>query len=227
MKTGERLNQLLAIVVASCAVVSTVVFLRQGRSTPAATAYENHGAVPPRKIDNWDSLISVGHRMGSPDAKLVVLEFSDFECPFCRRFTLGPLEAIRKQYPDDVAVIYRHWPLSYHRFALPAARASECAAASGRFAAMHDALFRLQDSLGLKTFEEIGRSIGIDDPSFRRCLADGAPVPAIEKDLKVAVGLGGTGTPTIVVNGWLHGTPPDSAILDSLVRSVSGLKQDR
>jgi protein-disulfide isomerase len=140
------------------------------------------------------------------------------------------MPGLRSKYQSDLAIVFRHWPLAHHRFAYPAARAAECAAAQGAFASFHDAVFKNQDRLGLKTFTALAAESGVADlNAFDRCSADSLPVLAIDEDVAAAKAIGGTGTPTIVVNGWLLTGGGDRDRIDSLVQSAlrAGSKTDR
>jgi protein-disulfide isomerase len=180
---------------------------------------------PPQKnpipIANWQGLSGSGHREGPADAVVTIVTFADFECPFCKKFALQTLPAIQTEFPGEVAVIMRHWPLDYHRFARPAARASECAAAQGRFKEMHDLLYAKQDSLGLKPFSGYAREAGVSDSiAFEGCIQDTREVLTIEQDRKAALDGRFTGTPTVIVNGLLFPGVPDSTALATHVRGI-------
>ncbi len=176
---------------------------------------------PDRMVKSWDRLMSSGHWIGHPDAKVILVEFADFECPACRGFATNGLKGARAAFPNDLAVVFRHWPLSYHRFARPAARAAECAGAQGRFTEYHDLLFEKQDSLGLKSFSSFALDAGVKNiASFERCTNQRSPVSQVESDLREASGLEAPGTPAIILEGKLLGYIPDSAKLHSLVNEA-------
>lgn len=178
---------------------------------------------PPVAVHDWDGLIAEGHRVGPIDARVVIVEFADFECPFCRRYALETIPAVREAYPDDVAVIYRHYPLPYHRFAIPSAVAADCAARQGRFSPMHDLLYQLQDSLGLLAWDDIARRSGVPDLlAWEACRADPAVRTAVAAEGELATRLGATGTPTIVINGMRYAQPPGQAELLRVVQKVLG-----
>ncbi|MEP6591651.1 MAG: thioredoxin domain-containing protein [Gemmatimonadota bacterium] len=165
--------------------------------------------------------MAAGHRIGVVGAQVTIVEFADFECPACRTFATRSMKAIRATYPTDVAMVFRHWPLEYHRFAYPAARAAECAGEQGRFVQYHDLLYAQQDSLGLKTFEALAGEAGVPNAQeFSKCVARRDSVPAIQRDVRAVLALRGTGTPTVVINGLHYTAVPDSASLDSIVRSL-------
>lgn len=172
----------------------------------------------PLPVEDWERLVSTGHRMGSATADFMILEFADFQCPACRLFSLTAIKPLRDQYPDDVAVVYRHWPLPYHPFAFAAAQASECAGAQGRFDAMHDTLFEHQDSIGRKPFDGFAREAGVPDSArFAACMA--VPDSSVaSSDARMVKSLGGVGTPTVLINGKLLSSVPDSAGLAAMYR---------
>jgi protein-disulfide isomerase len=223
LNLGRGLDMVMPLcAVAMVGMVGYRTFLAPIR-TPAAP--ETRSA---KEIPDWVKYAKPGHRIGSEEAKVVIIEFADFECPACRSFEVSALAGVRAKYPDDVAIYYRHWPLSYHRFAYPAARAAECAAAAGRFTEMHDVLYRKQDSLGLKAFSSFAKEAGVTDiEEFDECNGVSTPVDRIEADI-VAVGeLGGQGTPTVIVAGRMLVSGFDSTAFLKLVEkelSNSGQK---
>lgn len=179
------------------------------------------GSLDSVRLENWPEIVGNGHRMGPSGAPVTIVEFGDFECPACRAFHQRVLEPVRALYPTQVALVFRHWPLPYHRFATPAARAAECAASQGRFHAMHDLLYQFQDSLGLKPFESYARDAGVGDlEAFEDCVHDTSPMPAVDRDTLAVMRLGGQGTPTVVVNGLLLRRVPDSTLLVQLIEQA-------
>jgi protein-disulfide isomerase len=172
----------------------------------------------PEQVKDWRRFGSPGHRIGPSDAPVTIIEFADFECPVCRTFSVGALSAVRVNHPNDVQVIFRHWPLNIHRLAYPAARAAECAGAQGHFAEYADLLYEKQDSLGLKPFDQFASDAGVRNlQAFRACNGAGGPVPAIDVDVAAAHELQATGTPTVIVNGLRYVGAPDSAALEKIV----------
>jgi len=131
------------------------------------------------------------------------------------------LPRLRQKFPGMIALVYRHWPLSRHRFAYQAARAAECAAEQGRFEAFHDVVYAQQDSLGLKVFGEMAAEAGVPDLGlFEVCTSSTDPVPSIEADIAKVIELGGIGTPTLLMNGLLLRGPIRSHILDSIAEAA-------
>ncbi|MEM7674415.1 MAG: thioredoxin domain-containing protein [Myxococcota bacterium] len=137
---------------------------------------------------------------GKADAKVTVVEFSDFECPYCSRAVSG-VEALLKAYPDDIRVVFMHMPLSMHRNAMPAAVAGQCANQQGKFWPFHDALFENQRDLTAATFEAHAKKVGLDLDKFKACVKDPKTTEFVQKDMEQASKAGVEGTPTFFING--------------------------
>lgn len=170
-------------------------------------------------IQDWERL-ATGHRVGPDDAAITIIEWGDYECPVCKWFH-EQVSLVREKYPNDVALVYRHWPLSTHRFAYPAARAVECAVAhGGSFESFHDQLFTNDNWLG-DAFSQFARNAGVSDvAAFGACIAREEPVGQIESDIAAVRALGGRGTPTLVVNGQVLSGTPSAAQLENLISAV-------
>ncbi len=167
----------------------------------------------------WQQFVSTGHRIGSPTAPVELVVFADFECPACRRFATVTWPTLHERYPDQVAMVFQHWPLDYHQQARPAARAAECAAAQGAFTAFHDRLFAQQDSLGRKSWTAFARESGVADvAAFGRCTAETDSLPTVEAGVAWAREIGGRGTPTVLINGYRWPTIPSVAEIEQVVR---------
>jgi hypothetical protein len=119
------------VAVAVCAIIMATGTV-WARFRPAAASIRQAPRPVSAAVGNWADLEQAGHRIGPASAKLTIVEFGDFECPACGEFE-HTLQQVRRAYPKDVAVVFRHWPLPYHKLAYPAARAAECAADQGRF----------------------------------------------------------------------------------------------
>jgi len=159
-------------------------------------------------------------RAGETDAPVQVVEFADFECPYCARFE-ETVRTIRARYPDEVAFTFVHFPLTMHSFAEPAARAAECADLQGGFEVVRTVLFQKQQAFGSVRWTDLAKQAGISDPAqFDECMADTRPVERIEQGRRLRDSLGVRGTPTIIVNGWKLPMPPSSEDLDKMVKNV-------
>lgn len=173
----------------------------------------------PERVADAASYAAAGHRMGPADAAVTIVEFSDFQCPFCRVFA-ARLDTLRRKYPKDVAVLYRHYPLKGHAHAADAARASDCAARQGRFAAYHDALFAAQDSIGVVPWTRFAVAAAVADTvAFARCTAERGG-GQLARDSADARRLGVRGTPTIVIGGTRLVGAVESDTLEAYVRRI-------
>lgn len=201
------------VVVATCALISTSVAAYR-------TLYPPKPATPPVAVtvDDWRSYSNTGHRFGPSTAPVTIVEFSDFECPFCRTAS-ATLHATLARYPGKVAVLYRHYPLErVHRLARPAAIAAECADRQGAFARYHDSLFA-QDSLGITGWTELATRVGIRDTiAFNKCLKDPSAEIAVDRDVVDAQRLKASGTPTLLVNQYRLMAGANPLLLDSLIQ---------
>lgn len=215
-----------AVVIGTAAVVGLVVSAvamdRSIRARSDATL-SSEPAQPPvatRRVE-WAEATSGGHSFGDSAAVVTIVEFADFECPACDHFWKSALHGAILRYPGRLRVIFRHWPLPYHERAYPAARALECAAADGKAAAMHDALYQSHDTLAKVDFVVLARQVGVAmRPSVLGCLSDTTRIPAVEADIRLAQAIGGRGTPTLVINGRLVRGVPDSARLERLIQDA-------
>lgn len=212
----EQVSNALLGAMTLCAVVVTVVVVKQQIAPPPDAAAELTFDRPP--VDNWQSFGSRGHRFGPVDAEVTIVEFSDFQCSFCRAFSERVLPRLLKDYSEKVAVIYRHFPLEAHRYAQPLALASECAAEKGHFNAFHDAVFAAQDSLSYLPPLALALRAGIPDTAdFLACVTTRRYADEVAADIEAAASLGATGTPLFLVNGRvLRGLVRDSTFFRML-----------
>ena len=158
--------------------------------------------------------------MGSPAAPVTIIEFSDFQCPYCAE-AARVLQSVRTKHGDRVTLIYRHYPLQrIHPHAWTAALASECAAEQSRFEAFHDRLFEDQASIGERSWISFAIAAAVPDTlRFLSCVEHKRPKNRLEEDIAAAEGIGVRGTPTILVNGvLLRGTPTLEELEDHISR---------
>jgi protein-disulfide isomerase len=153
--------------------------------------------------------------LGRAEAPVTLVEFSDYQCPFCQRFFTTTLSAIKKQYVDTgkVRYVFRDFPLDQlHPLARKAGEAAHCAGEHGKYWEMHDLLFRNQKALAQPQLAEHARTIGVDEARFDECLSSGRHAARVERGLTDGSAIGVQGTPSFVVGktkagGVVEGTP--------------------
>ena len=153
------------------------------------------------------------HVRGPVDAPLTLVEYGDFECPYCGRAT-GVVEELRERFGDRLRYVFRHVPLAdVHEHAVLAAEAAEAAGAQGRFWEMHDRLFAHQDALGAADLLEHAAAVGLDVQRFSKDLGSGRFAARVRDDVASAQASGVGSTPTFFVGGRRHTGPYDAATL--------------
>ncbi|NNG23827.1 DsbA family protein [Telluria aromaticivorans] len=140
------------------------------------------------------------HVRGKRDADVVIIEYGDFQCPYCARarFTLAELQ---QRHGDRIALVYRHLPLGMHPNAEPAAEAAEAAGAQGKFWEMHDALFEQQAQATPGQLPLLARELGVDGARLEEELAQRRYRERIEAQAAEGKSLGAKGTPSFFIDG--------------------------
>lgn len=157
-----------------------------------------------REIEVPEDLFDEGLWLGPKDAAVVAVEFSDFQCPYCG-VAAQTLREWRLRYGDEVAVLYRHYPMSsIHPHAMEAAVAAECAGAQDSFERFHDVLFADQESIGRTAWSEFAERAGVPSiTQFSDCLEEDWPMQRVMSDLRASDGVGVRSTPTVIVGDKL------------------------
>jgi protein-disulfide isomerase len=151
-----------------------------------------------------------GPMRGKAGAPVTLVEFGDFQCPYCQR-AQPVVQALLAQHPDDLQLVFHHFPLArVHPNARSAAFAAECARQQGKFWELHDAMYADQDQLAPQPLQATAERIGLDGPAFARCFADPATVRVVDADLKVGAAAGVNGTPSFFINGRPVSSDPAS-----------------
>jgi protein-disulfide isomerase len=172
------------------------------------------------------AVAATGPSRGNDAAPVTIVEFGDFQCPYCREAEAS-LHTILTRYPGEVRLVFRNLPLaSLHPNATAAAEAAVCAGRQGMFWEMHDAMYENQQALSPGGLKEIAKHVGLKSEGFDACMADPGTKEAVESDMKAADELDVTGTPYFFINGRpLNGSVPleqfESLITDELQRHAS------
>jgi protein-disulfide isomerase len=151
---------------------------------------------------------ATGPAKGPANAPVTIVEFSDFQCPFCSRLT-PTIKAVEEKYGDKVRLVFRQYPLPFHQNAQKAAEASLCAADQGKFWELHDAMFGNQQELGVDQLKAKAAALGLNADKFNKCVDSGEKAATIQADIKAGSAAGVSGTPAMFVNGrFINGAVP-------------------
>ena len=149
----------------------------------------------PVKIDPGKSPVK-----GPENAKVTIIEYSDFQCPYCKRGK-ETMDAVLTAYPKDVKVVFKHYPLPFHKEAEPAAKASWAAQQQGKFWEFHDELFNNQDKLGAGFYLETAKKLKLDEKKFKADMESAEAAKQVKLDADTGSKNGIQGTPGFFVNG--------------------------
>ena len=154
------------------------------------------------------TVAATGYSIGPESAPVTIVEFSDFQCPYCSR-VVPTVKEIAARYPDQVRIVFRHLPLSFHANARNAAYGSICAGDQGQFWEYHDLLFANQRALQRDQLSDYATSLGLDMDKFEACMSAPETEAQVAADLEEASRLGASGTPAFFINGiFLSGSQP-------------------
>jgi protein-disulfide isomerase len=165
--------------------------------------------------------------LGPADAPVEIVEFSDFQCPFCQK-AYPTVRAVLAKYGDQVNLSYRDFPLSnLHPRAQIAAHASRCAGAQGKFWEYHNGLFELPNQLGDEELALLAATVGADTEEFKACLGSNRFDAAIEQDVEAGQQAGVTGTPAFFINGILvSGAQPITVFEKTIDAELASYRQE-
>lgn len=191
-----------------------LLFAGQGIKSPTGVAAGNVNAVVNTNQGGGEvvalpaadlpAITSDDHVKGPENAKVTLVEYSDFECPYCLNHK-ATVDQIVKNYGNDVRVVFRHFPLSFHPEAEKAAEASECAAEQGKFWEMHDKIFSANEAgtMSVNKWKEEAKKLGLNTTKFNDCLDSGKYASNISDEAASGAAAGVEGTPATFVNGEL------------------------
>jgi protein-disulfide isomerase len=179
---------------------------RQAFITELKAKYKTVDKLQPPKVE----VATAGRpeRGGGAKAPITIIEFSDYQCPFCKRGE-DAIQKVYETYGDKVRIVFRDYPLPFHPQARPAAEAAACAHAQGKFWEYNKKLFANQQALADENLKAYAKDLGLDTAKFDECFAKKAHSAAIDKDLADGAAAGVNGTPAFFINGRsLSGAQP-------------------
>ncbi len=178
----------------------------QSAAAPAAQSAAPAGGqaiTPPEEAPRYDIPIGANDpTYGPADAPVTIIEFSDFECPYCRRHNLEVRTLLLAAYGDNIRYVFKDFPLSsIHPNAIPAAEAALCANEQGMFWEYHERLFSMELALSPQSYLQYAEALGLDMTNFSQCVEEGRYASAVQEDYSFAANLGVRSTPTFFING--------------------------
>jgi protein-disulfide isomerase len=165
----------------------------------ARPAAPSRPQIDPNKVYNIP--VGTSPTKGPDSAKVTIVEFSDYQCPFCGQAE-GLMSQVTEAYPDDVRMVYKQFPLtSIHPNAMPASKAALAAGRQGKFWEMHKLIFENQRALSPQKYVEFAEQLQLDVPQFQKDMESPEVAAQIQREMQEARAADVTGTPTIFVNG--------------------------
>ena len=166
--------------------------------SPAAPSQQAPTQQPRRYNVSTDDNPSIG----PANAPVTIIEFSDYQCPYCRRWANQVEKQILQHYGDKVRIVYRDFPLTkLHPYAFSAAEAADCAGEQGKYWEYHDALFQQKHGLGEEAYKKYAQDLGLDMDKFNQCMKEHRYKDEVQNDLNYALKIGVKSTPTFFING--------------------------
>lgn len=222
-------NTFLPIVIIFSAVIISAAVLYDGTHRGA----ESNAA----ELAGSNTVGGTGHKVqvritetdpsvGNPGAPVTLIEFGDFECPFCQRFSAEtmPLLIQREIKEGKVRIVWKDFPLSIHSYAQKAHEAGRCAWEQDKFWEYHDVLFANQRKLGINDLKRYAKELNLNENQFTTCLDSGKYTALIREKVQEGITAGVSGTPSFLVNGTIVvGAQPYQVFADAIARAEQEL----
>lgn len=197
-------------------------YLRGEEAKTAAAAAQPQGIQVPNNVRRLVVDISGHPSIGPDDATVTLVEFSDYECPYCKRWHDEVFAQLLTEYGDRVKFVYRNMPI-IGRNAVQTAQAAYCAGEQGAYWEYHDALFSYRYDFGGQAYELYARDLGLDTDALLECISSGRYADEVERDLQTARDLGISSTPTFFLNGiQVVGAQPYSVFKQLIDMELAG-----
>jgi protein-disulfide isomerase len=164
------------------------------------------------------------YSIGPEDAAITIVEFSDYQCPYCERWHTQVYNQLLAAYPGKIRFVYRNLPLTQiHPQAMPAAEAALCAGEQNAYWQFHDRLFTNQDLLGDEFYVQVATDLSLDVTAFNQCRESHKYQAQIQTDMDFAIGLGVQSTPTFFINGLaMVGAQPLTSFTQLIDKELAG-----
>lgn len=163
---------------------------------------------------------------GPADAPITIVEFSEYQCPFCARVT-PTLKALEEKYAGKVRIVYKDFPLQNHLQAPKAAEAAHCAGDQGKYWELHDRLFANQQQLQVPDLKKHAGAVGLDQAKFDQCLDGGTHTARVQEDVALGNEMGVSSTPTLYINGRLVSGAQPLQVFEAIVTEELALKSGK
>lgn len=228
---GLAISSMLGLVIVLGIIFNGKISLGLGKTNTVAAAAPtptptnpNDNQPPAQPVKAVDE--KTDHILGAKSAKVTLIEYSDFQCPFCKKHE-PTIKALLQLYPKDVRVIYRNYPLrSIHPDAAKAAEGAECAAKLGgndMYWKMHGKIFENQENgIGIAALVAMAKSVGLNEAKFKSCLDNGETAARVQDDENSGNDAGVQGTPATFVNGKLVSGAVPLEQFKSMVQQAGG-----
>ncbi len=208
----ESIHKSIIVILALALLIS---IFTGGFGTASKNEEIKQNAEPEKELNgiNMKSLIDDDAIKGDKNAPITIVEFSDYECPYCAKFYSETFNQIKSEYIDTgkVNFVYRDFPLNFHKNAQKAAEAAECAGEQDQYYDMHDKLFEKGVTGGVDSFKEYAIEIGLNEEQFNNCLDSGEMSREVKQDLSDGQKAGVRGTPAFFIEGeMISGAQPFS-----------------
>ncbi len=214
MEKDKTSTIIFVIVILITAALLFFLFLKKSDSNPN------------NKNANNDIETGTNPTIGPEDAPITIIEFSEYQCPYCEQ-NVEPMKQILEKYPDDIRFIFRDFPLDFHANARPAAYSAEAAGKQGKYFEYHDLLFEMQEDWSelndaTSKFIEYAKILELDIDKFKKDINSKGIKDNVDEDLKYGQSLGITGTPTIYINNnQLVGVQTFEALEEAVLEHLS------
>ena len=207
-----RFERAVSALLGICGFAIAATYVTKSFITPSSAPNTSQS---PSRVRGWEAAATLGWKFEYPDSPVTIVVIEDLECPVCAGYhkTVGSVAQA-----ESVSLVHVLYPLTYHKSAMPAARAAICAAELGRFGQWLDVVYSKQDSLSIKSWTSYVQDAGIRDTArIASCAADTTQVTRLSESIAYGDQMGLTGTPSTIVNGWRLSNTPSKAELTRIV----------